>query len=168
MSKKTQTAAGSHAIVVAETAKALSPVEALFIQRALSADRVREALEALVPDGTEADIDVTVRVRGHLKRGESGDRKPTSRALRKATLAVLVRRMGLQREKALELISSVLLEAHELTEDAEKKLLEEHPEVEEAFGKVDAFIDTLPRIPTQGRVGVTDVLVERVLRAEED
>lgn len=161
--KKAKKAVVQPAALIADAAKALSPVEAMFVQRALAGEQVKSAIEALVADGAEADIDVTVRFQGHLKRGESGERKPTSRALRKATLALLVRRMGITRDAALELLSAVLVEAHSLGEDAEAKLLEERPEVGEAFGKVDALIETLPAILTSGRVTLSDVAVTRVL-----
>jgi hypothetical protein len=155
--------APSAAEVVAQAAPALSPVEACFVGRALAAEKVREAIDGLVLEGTEAEIDVTVRFRGQLSRGEAGDRKPTSRALRRGTLALLVRRMGLQRDAALQLLAEVLAEAHALGEDAEKKLLVEHPEVEEAFTKIDEMIDKLPRIETSGRITLKDVRVERVV-----
>lgn len=148
--------------LVKTAAPALSVIEACFISRALSGDKLKDAIDSLVADGTEGAVDVTVRFQGHLARGEAGDKKATSRALRKATLALLVRRMGLQREAALDLLAEVLIEAQKLGEDAETKLLAEHPEIEEAFGRVDEMVDQLPRIPVAGRVTLSNVRVDKV------
>lgn len=148
--------------IIAQAAPALSPVEACFVSRALAADKIKDAIDAMVPDNTEATVDVTVRFTGKLARGEAGERKATSRALRKATLALLVRRMGLQRDAALALLTDVLTEAANMGEDAEKALLEECPEIEGAFGAVDKLADALPKIVTSGRVTLSSVKVERV------
>jgi hypothetical protein len=145
-------------------AGALSPEEALFVQRSLSTKKVKGVIEDLVPNETEAKVDCTVRFTGTLKRGKEHKRKPTSRALRKVTLALLVRRMGIQREAALKLLAEVLKEAQELPEDAEAKLLEEHPEVGEAFERLDEFIAGLEPVDAQGRVTLQHTHVELIGR----
>ena len=149
-------------VAVAASAGGLSPLEGLFVQRALSSEGVKHALETLVPSGVVAPVDVTVRFRGTLTRGAETSYKPTARALRCATLALLVRRMGCTREDALSLLTSVLVEAQQLDASAEGLLLAEHPEVGEAFDRVDAFVATLPRIPAQGRVKLLDVTIEKL------
>lgn len=140
----------------------LSPIEALVLSRAFTSEKEAAVIERAIPSPmVEVPFDFTVRLSGSVKRGKAGDRKPTSRALRKATLALLVRRMGLQRDAALDLLAQVLVEAHQLGEDAERALLEEHPEVSGAFERVDAFIGVLPRIETAGRISL-DLEVERI------
>lgn len=158
--------AASPAQAMAQVAPGLAPHEVLALQRGLSKKGLLEIVEALVGNDFSAEVDFTVRVKGTIKRGSAGERKGTSQALRKVTLAVLVKKMGFQREQALKLLSEAILEAAQLSEDAEKKILEEHPEVEEAFGPAEKFYDSLPKIPTRGTINA-DVQVERVLRAGE-
>jgi hypothetical protein len=82
------------------------------------------------------------------------------------TLALLVRRMGIQREAALKLLAEVLKEAQELPEEAEAKLLEEHPEVGEAFGRLDEFISELEPVDARGRVTLSHTHVELIGRKD--
>ena len=137
-------------------------VELLALQRYLSKDAVKSTLEAALPASTTMEVDATFRIVGTIKRGKDTTKAPTARALRKVTLALLVQRMGCTREAALELLGAVLLEAAQMGEDAEKALLEAHPEVEAAFGRVDELIATLPRIAVQGSISV-DVAVQKVI-----
>lgn len=157
------TAPETPAVVLAALSPGFSPTEVKFIQAALSSKSYLEAVEALIPNETQAQIDVTLRARGTLKRGAAGERKGTSRALSKAALALFIRYTGITREAALGALEKALVEAVKLDETAEKKVLEEHPEVGTAFERLDAFTDTLPKIPTRGTFTTADVLIERVL-----
>ena len=137
-------------------------IEKVFLARAAS--RFAKGAEDAVPDGAKAHVKLLVRVTGVLERGLRGTRKPTSRALSKATLALLIRRMGFQRDQAVWLLVQVLSEAYCLDERAEALLLAAHPEVEEAFKLVDQMVACLPPIQVAGPLTVADVEI-RDLRA---
>lgn len=142
-------------------AAALTPVEALAISKAIRGTTL-ETVNAQVPDGVLVPVDVTVRIQGLLKRGTGFLRRPTTRVLKTATLALLIRRLGIQREAALALLRDVLLEAHALDEAAAEILLTDHPEVTQAFEAVAALADTLPPIEVRGAVTFENASVTKV------
>jgi len=154
------TAINKAELVLEQECPGMSPAAVLLIGKVFGKAAVQKAASELVADGSTHEVDVDLHVEGMLSRGKASARKPTSRALRKVTLALLVRRMGLQRAAALKLLAEVLVEAHALDADAEALLLAEHPEVEEAFSEVDRMVDKLPKIPVQGRVTAKSVVVE--------
>lgn len=138
------------------------PTELLALAKALTSKSTLHVLNAAVPVGTAVACDATYHFRCQLRKVYERPRLGTSRALSKATLALLIRRMGLQRKAALSLLTEVLIEAYQLDAAAEELLLEQHPEVAEAFEHVEQLAGKLPRIASVGRVSVNNFWLERV------
>ena len=137
----------------------LNAIETVALAQALSSKEVKAAKGAIAPTGLDEDgkvarvpVDVTVRIQGTLGKGEDFDKVPTVSAPLISAMALLVRRMGVTREAALELLCEVMTEAIELGKDANKAILEESG-VLEAQGQVKKEVLTrLPKTPVQGRV----------------
>lgn len=129
-----------------------SPVTILALGKLLNRKAV-EAARVEVASGSHP-IDVTVRVTGDLSIAEDCERKPTVKVLTKATVALLLRRMGVTRVQAMDLLQSAFADALTLDEDARKRLLAETG-VADALDVFDKnVLGRLPKIPVKGRVTV--------------
>ena len=127
-----------------------SPLTTLALGKLLSRKAI-ETARAEIGSGTHP-VDVTVRVTGDLDIAEDSERMPTVKVLTKATLALLLRRMGCTRLDALALLQSVFEDALTLDEDAREALLEESG-VDEALDIFDKkVLRRLPKISCRGRV----------------
>lgn len=132
------------------TLKSVSSETSLALAKLFSKKETDE-VRAQVGPGVHP-IDVTVRVSGSIKVAEDGHRASTIKVLTKATLALLIKRMGITRLSALDTLASVFKESMEMDEDARERLLEESG-VEEAMELFkESVVDVLPKIPTKGRV----------------
>ncbi len=134
-------------------ATALAP-SVLFLADLFSVDRLKEAREVVMP-GTAHAVNVVLHAAGSLAVGKPGSRRSTSTVLRKATIALLLRRLGVTREKTQQVLTEVFSEALRMDKDAEETLLRAHPEVAEAFRHVEAIIDHLPKSPTAAPCSTT-------------
>jgi hypothetical protein len=127
-----------------------SPLTVLALGKLLSRQAIKAARDE-VESGTHP-VDVTLRVTGDLEIAEDGKRKPTVKVLTKATVALLLRRMGCTREDALALLESVFSDALNLDEDAREKLLAETG-VDDALKSFDKkVLSNLPKLTCKGRV----------------
>lgn len=127
-----------------------SPLTVLALGKLLSRKTI-EAARKEINSGTHP-IDVTVRVTGDLSIVEDGDRKPTVKVLTKATVALLLRRMGVTRVQAMDLLQNVFADAMALDEDARQALLEQTG-VKDALDVFDKnVLCALPKISFKGRV----------------
>ncbi len=109
-------------------------------------------------------VDVTIRVTGTLDVAEDTEKAATVKVLSKATVGLLLRRMGVTRAKAMELLVEVFTEAMTLDKDASEALLEE-------VGVDDAVkmfrtdvVDRLPKLKCKGAVRPTlavEVIAEK-------
>ena len=104
-----------------------------------------------VPFG-EYEFDFVVRFSGNLKKDQDSLRRPTTSIPYLTAMALLVRRMGIQRDEAVRLILAALQEALEVggNKKAEEILLEEVG-VAEAKAQLEIGLDTLPKKIVKGK-----------------
>lgn len=119
---------------------------------------VAKAAEArrddLAPGKYEIDEILTLKLEGAVKVSPNTDKASTSSIPLLPALALFVRRMGLQRDRALTVLCEVMQEALSLGEDAATELLAETG-VDEAQERIRAeVIAKLPRTPVKGSVQV--------------
>jgi hypothetical protein len=133
------------------------------VRKGLDAGVAREELRPGVYHDIE--VDVTIKV-GEMRVGPDTDKAPTSSIPMLTALALLVKRMGIQREDALQTLREVMVEALDVGADAQRKLLEESGVAEAEQRIRDEVIAKLPRLPVKGAVLVEGVeVVVRQMRA---
>lgn len=135
-------------------------LELLALQK-LANDKAVKAARDEVGVGTH-EVDFVVRVSGSLSVSEDTDRASTARLLNEATLALLIKRMGFQRDEAMKILREVALEAMDIQNGNKRKLLEETG-VKEALATLKKeVVAAMPRTPVRGavrtnlRVALTD------------
>ncbi len=101
-------------------------------------------------------LNVTVEI-GELRVGHDTDKAPTSRIPVKAALALMLKRMGFQREEALDTLREVMEESLSMDKKATDDLLNEVGVTECETLLKQKVLDNLPRIPVKGAVSVKDV-----------
>lgn len=127
------------------------------IQRGVDSKKARGELNAGVYKDIRIELSVLV---GEMRVGLDSDKAPTSSIPWLTAMALLIKRMGLQREDALETLRDVLTEAIALGNDAAEALAAESG-VEEAEKRIrEEVISKLPRTPVKGQVTVKDVDVQ--------
>ena len=89
-------------------------------------------------------VEMTLEVEG-LNIGHDTDKAPTASIPTLAALALMVKRMGIQREDALRVLREVMLEALALDEDASSKLGEESGVLEAVELIKEEVVSKLPR-----------------------
>jgi hypothetical protein len=128
-----------HALIAAAIAKHYSKVAA----------DLRDSLE---PGTYEVDEEVTLTAKGWVTVGEDTTKASTSSIPLLPALALVVKRLGAQRERALTLLREVVTEAMEMDESARAHLLEETG-VGDAMELVKReVVAKLPRTPVRGSV----------------
>ncbi len=127
--------------VIAAAAKLLGDV----------ATKTRASLE---PGTYPIDEVITIHVGGQVTVSEDSDKTPTCSLPLLASLALLLKRMGVQREGALVLLREVMIEALEMGKDA-RVLLEKESGVKEGVEAIRTIVlGSLPRSPVKGAVKV--------------
>jgi hypothetical protein len=133
----------------------ISPTYALAVlQAAKKGIDAKTAREETGP-GVYRDIkiDLTVEV-DEMRVSPDTDKAPTSSIPLLPTCALLLKRMGVQREEALDILKDVMTQALDLGKDATKSLLEETGVAEMEKRLKDEVIAKLPRVPVKGAVNV--------------
>lgn len=112
------------------------------------------------PDQTIKDmiIDLSIEA-GEIAIGHDTDKAPTTSIPLLAVVALLVKRMGLQRDAALGIVREVMTEAITLGKDASKTLLAETGVADAEKMLKDEVIGKLPRTLVRKSVGVEGVAV---------
>lgn len=130
--------------------------------KALVTDALHEKAKAALPEKSTHHVDLTVRVRGTVTRGATTTRASTSKLLNLGTVALLLRRAGITREKSEEVLREVLTEAASLDEAARTVLVTDY-KLEETIEAVEkSIVATVPRSTVAGRITTKlDVEVER-------
>lgn len=93
------------------------------------------------------------------------DKAPTSSIPWLPTCALLLQRMGVQRDAALEILKDVMTEALDLGKDATKQLLEQSGVADMEKRLKAEVIEKLPRVPVKGAVTVKADDVRVVLKS---
>jgi hypothetical protein len=147
----------------------IDPVFATAILHALKkgvdAQNARDELEP----GVYNDIKVGLSIRvGEMRVAPDTDKAPTSSIPVLPALALLVRRMGLQRHEALATLREVMQEALTMKGDASEKLLLETGVLEAQEMLKTEVIAKLPRTPVKGAVQLEDIEVTLTAMSKGD
>ena len=112
--------------------------------------------KATLPVG-DHDFDVTLRIQGTLRRGEDYSSTPTRSVPFKAVVALLVQRMGFQRDKAMEIFVQAMKDS--LTEGVKVDL----GDVDKGIALLNEALGDLPKVTSQGATTlVGDLMVTKV------
>lgn len=109
-------------------------------------------------------MDLTVEV-DEMRVAPDTDKAPTSSIPWLPTCALLLQRMGVQRDAALEILKDVMTEALDLGKDATKQLLEQSGVADMEKRLKAEVIEKLPRVPVKGAVTVKADDVRVVLKS---
>jgi hypothetical protein len=108
----------------------------------------------LKPGQYRIDQTVTLRIAAEIKRSEDTTYVPTTSVPLKMTLAILLDRMGFQRDKAMEMLVSCM-DAAIQAEQSASKVMEEHiRNIDNAMSRVESVCAALP---VKVRKGPTNV-----------
>jgi len=97
---------------------------------------------------------VTLHVKATVKRNRDGEYTPTVSIPLKATLALLLARMGFQRERASELLVEAMRDALNGDRLGEDTISERMADVDAAMARVTAITSALPKETRKGAVTV--------------
>lgn len=134
----------------------ISAIAAMAIGKAMSKGDMDAARAAILPG--EHLVDMTVSIKGKLTIGEDYESTPTTSIPLKETMALLLKRMGFQRDTAIVILKEVFKEAliikgkgkGALTDNADIELANA---VNETMAIVeDDFLATLPKVTKSGVV----------------
>lgn len=148
------------------------PPQVLAFLAAFLDKEAKETRDALAPQDYVIDDIVTLRLDGVLRVGKDHDRAPTCKIPLLASLALMVKRMGIQKEAALEVLREVMTEALTMEKDATAELLAETGVADAEKLIRDAVISKLPKdtvagkVTTKGMVGVVGVPISEPAAAE--
>lgn len=133
----------------------IDPKIALALLTAVKKGLDAESARAETNPGVYRDIrlDLTVEV-AEMRVAPDTDKIPTSSIPLLPTCALLLKRMGVQREDALNIMREVMTQALELGKDASTRLLEETGVAEMEQRLREEVIAKLPRVPVKGAVTV--------------
>jgi hypothetical protein len=127
----------------------MNPVIQLALAKVI-ADKDAKIARGGVNSGTHL-VDMTVRISGRMTVGEDYDTAPTVSIPLKETMALLLHRMGFQRDKAIEILREVMSEAIDLDGKGQGALLA-MPFINDAMAMVEN--DVIANLPRQNRKGV--------------
>jgi len=145
---------------MSKTAVTIDPLFSLALQHAMKKGLDAKARDEVGPGvHTNLVMDLTVRV-GELRVGTDTDKASTCSIPLLPTLALMIKRMGFQRDKALEVLTEVMTQALNLDKDATKALLAETGVADAEKFLKEEVIAKLPRTPVKGAVKVSDVEVD--------
>jgi hypothetical protein len=150
------------------TAK-IDPVFATAIMHALKKGVDGQNARDELRPGVYNDIKVSLTVSvGEMRVAPDTDKAPTSSIPMLSALALLVRRMGLQRHEALATLREVMQEALAMKSDASEKLLLETGVIEAQEMIKTEVISKLPRTPVKGQVLLEGVEVTLTAMQKKD
>jgi hypothetical protein len=137
--------------MTARDLESLDPSVLAVLAKALT-DAANKTRTGLEPGKHAVDAIVTLRACGTVSVAADTTKIPTCTIPLLASLALLVKRMGVQREAALDVLKAVMVEALSMGKDAQVLLLEETG-VEEAQDQIrSAVLAALPKAPVKGAV----------------
>tara|TARA_R110002051_G_scaffold139930_2_gene212655 strand:- start:807 stop:1304 length:498 start_codon:yes stop_codon:yes gene_type:complete len=129
----------------------LTPEEILAIMKTISTKEVDAARKAIAND-SQAEIDMTVRIKGLLKRGDAFSSKGTSRIPWKLALAIFLKRSGFTGPQTARMIADSIQEAIKLGKEADANLIKESG-VFAALAIIDEeLLKKLPKIQKNGNI----------------
>lgn len=132
---------------------ALTPATLTLLGR-LAEEAAASQRDVLDPGAHAVDEIVTLHLNGTVKVSADTARAPTCSIPLLPALALMTKRMGLQRGKALEILCEVMQEALSLGKDAATELLAETGVAEAQEAIKTEVIAKLPKTPMKGKVMV--------------
>lgn len=121
------------------------------IKKGLDVKNAREETEPGVYRGIEMTLNVTV---DEMRVAPDTDKAPTCSIPLLPTCALLLKRMGIQREEALDVLKDVMTQALDMGQDATKTLLTETGVADMEKRLKEEVIAKLPRVDVKGAVNV--------------
>lgn len=116
-----------------------------------------------IPVGkTEVDEIVTLHIKGTLTRGKDCEYTPTAEIPLKSTLALLLARMGFQRDAAIELLVGAMTDAINAEDKGENFIAEKLTDIDVAMERVQKITANLPKKIRKGALTVKGTLSEIV------
>ena len=109
-------------------------------------------------------LDVTIEV-DEMRVAPDTDKSPTTSIPLLPTCALLLKRMGIQREEALDVLKEVMQQALDLGKDATQTLLDETGVAEMEKRLKNEVIAELPRVPVKGAVTLKPEDVRVIVRS---
>jgi hypothetical protein len=154
----------------------LTVLQQLLVSKALATKTIADEIRAQVaptphlghtPKGRDkghayVPFDFTARFQGEVRIGGDTERKATCHFLRKALLALLLKRLGVQRDWIEANLPALIMEVVNMDKTEEEALFKSMPEFIEAMARVDKMVSELPRIPAKGAVSIRDLEVSAV------
>lgn len=135
----------------------VNPTIQVALNRALKNVVDAEARSEVGP-GVHRDIEVSLTVKvGEMRIAQDTDKAPTASIPVKAALALMLKRMGFQREEAMETLKEVMEQALSFDKSAEKELMAELGVADIEKELKERVLSKLPRTPVKGKVDVKDV-----------
>lgn len=133
----------------------IDPTYALaLLQAAKKGLDAKIARDETIP-GVYRDIKLDVHIEiDEMRVAPDTDRSPTCSIPLLPTCALLLKRMGIQREEALGILQDVMTQALDMGQDATKSLLAESGVADMQERLKTEVIAKLPRTPTKGAVKV--------------
>lgn len=128
----------------------LTNIESLAIAKFFKneSELAKQVSEGIYP------LDFIVRWRGTLEKAPNSPMSPTVRTPWFTVMALLVQRLGIQREETLKIIFQCIRDATLLDKSAEKELLK-ITGVAAMRKRIEDEFDAMPKIPRNGVVTVT-------------
>lgn len=137
--------------------------ESLIVAKVFDNKETKEKLRAKVGStGVYEPFDFTARFVGEVRIGRDYSRKATANFLRKSLLALLLKRLGAQREWIIENLPEIIKEVIELGEAEEEALFKSMPEFAEAMEHVEKMVANMKPIRAKGAVSLRGVTVEKL------
>lgn len=140
----------------------LSPAEVVALSKLFDGERkmVKEAREKLTPGDYE--VKASVQLEGNLAVGVSVEYTPTSNIPLLVTMALLVQRMGLQKDAALAMIHTAMTEAILLGESGNETIGPMVKDLEGVIAQIRAEVTAnLPRQTRNGTAKFAGVAMRR-------
>lgn len=120
-------------------------------KKGLDAKAARDETEPGVYRNITLDLRIEV---DEMRVAPDTDKAPTASIPLLPTCALLLKRMGIQREEALDILKDVMTQALDMGKDATKTLLAESGVADMQDRLKEEVIGKLPRVPVKGAVKV--------------
>ena len=124
---------------------------------------IAKDLPELATGSYEIDQTVTLHVKGTVKKGADCEYTPTVSVPLKATVALLLNKMGFQRDRAAELLVEAMTEALEWERLGEETIVERLADVDAAMERVQQITAQLPKQLRKGATTVKGTVVVEVV-----
>lgn len=127
-------------------------IQMLAMDRAFKEQELKVARSQVKPG--KYSIDMTLRIHGEVSVADDTSKTPTSSTPWLTAMALVLRRSGIQRDRAIEMIMDAVKESITMGDDAEAELMEAVG-VAEVKARLTKEYARLPKTPVNGAVKAT-------------